>query len=68
MFKNIVLALSLAIYSISTYATPEVKPETKKVCQTQKDAKGVEKQVCKNVKIHKKLEGTPVPVKNDNRN
>jgi hypothetical protein len=55
MFKNIVLALSLAIYSISTYATPEVKPETKKVCQTQKDAKGVEKQVCKNVKIHKKL-------------
>jgi hypothetical protein len=37
--------------------------ETKKVCTSQKDKKGVEKQVCKEVKIHKKLDGTKVPPK-----
>ncbi len=37
----------------------EAKPETKKVCVTQKDAKtGKDKEVCKNVKIHKKHDGT----------
>ena len=38
--------------------------ETKKVCVMQKDAKtGKEKEVCKDVKQHKKLEGTKVPEK-----
>jgi hypothetical protein len=37
--------------------------ETKKVCNTQKDSKGKEVQVCKEVKIHKKLDGTKVPPK-----
>lgn len=38
--------------------------ETKKVCNTQKDAKGKEVQVCKEVKIHKKLDSaTKVPPK-----
>ena len=38
--------------------------ETKKVCVMQKDQKtGKEKEVCKDVKVHKKLEGTPVPEK-----
>lgn len=40
------------------------EPVTKKVCIDQKDAKtGKTKEVCKNVKVHKKLEGTQVPVK-----
>ena len=40
------------------------EPETKKVCLDQKDAKtGKSKQVCKEVKVHKKLEGTKVPDK-----
>ena len=40
------------------------EPETKKVCVMQKDAKtNKDKEVCKNVKIHKKLEGTQVPLK-----
>jgi hypothetical protein len=34
--------------------------ETKRVCHTDPKTK---KEVCKNVKIHKKLEGTPVPAK-----
>lgn len=37
--------------------------ETKKVCNTQKDKKGKEVQVCKEVKMHKKLDGTKVPPK-----
>ena len=36
--------------------------EEKKVCVTQTDAKTKkEKQVCKTVKVHKKLEGTKIP-------
>jgi hypothetical protein len=60
MFKNILLALSLTIFSIGVV---HAEPETKKVCEVQKDSKGKEKEVCKTIKIHKKLEGTPVPVK-----
>jgi hypothetical protein len=37
--------------------------ETKKVCNTQKDKKGKDVQVCKEVKLHKKLDGTKVPPK-----
>jgi hypothetical protein len=35
--------------------------ETKKVCHAEKDKKGKEVQVCREVKIHKKLDGTKVP-------
>ncbi len=37
--------------------------EVKKVCNKQKDNKGKEVQVCKEIKIHKKLDGTKVPPK-----
>ena len=37
--------------------------ETKKVCNVQKDAKGKETKVCKEIKVHKKLDGTKVPPK-----
>ena len=37
--------------------------ETKKVCNTQKDTKGKDVQVCKEVKVHRKLDGTKVPPK-----
>jgi hypothetical protein len=37
--------------------------ETKKVCNAQKDKKGKEVQVCRDVKVHKKLDGTKVPPK-----
>lgn len=37
--------------------------ETKKVCNQQKDNKGKTVQVCKEVKVHKKLDGTKVPDK-----
>jgi hypothetical protein len=38
--------------------------EEKKVCVTEVDAKTKkEKQVCKTIKVHKKLEGTAIPPK-----
>jgi hypothetical protein len=37
--------------------------ETKKVCNMQKDRKGKEVKICKDVKVHKKLDGTKVPPK-----
>jgi hypothetical protein len=37
--------------------------ETKKVCNAQKDKKGKEVQVCKEVHVHKKLDATKVPTK-----
>lgn len=58
--KSIILASAL-IFGVTT-AFAEV--ETKKVCVDQKDAKtGKTKEVCKQVKQHKKLEGTKVPEK-----
>lgn len=58
--------VSLFALSTSVYAE-EVKkkaPETKKVCIMKKDEKtGKEKEVCKQVKEHKKLDGTKVPEK-----
>jgi hypothetical protein len=37
--------------------------EVKKVCNKQKDSKGKEVQVCKEVRVHKKLDATKVPTK-----
>jgi hypothetical protein len=55
--KSIIVALTLA-FSMPVLA----EAETKRVCIEQKDTKtGKMKEVCKNVKVHKKLEGTKVP-------
>ena len=60
--KSILLAFAL-VFATTVYAT-----ETKKACVTQTDAKTKQaKEVCKTVKVHKKLETakapvTPVPV------
>ena len=51
---------------LSLLAPPTVfaAAETKRVCVEQVDAKTKKpKQVCKEIKIHKKLEGTKVPDK-----
>ena len=37
--------------------------ETKKVCHAEKDRKGKEVQVCRDVKIHKKLDANKIPPK-----
>jgi hypothetical protein len=68
--KKIITTLSLCIFSLVSIAcTNEVKseksePETKRVCVMQKDAKtGKDKEVCREMKIHKKLDGQKVPQK-----
>jgi len=55
------LALMIGLFAVtSVYA----EAETKKACVKQKDAKtGKEKEVCKTIKVHKKLEGTAIPPK-----
>ena len=68
--KKILLVLALALGSQFVHAE-EPKKETKRVCvDVKKDGKEVKdpktgktKQTCKEVKQHKKLEGTDVPVK-----
>jgi hypothetical protein len=69
--KKILLALALAVGSQFVHAD-EPKKETKKICVDVKDKAGKDvidsktkkiKQNCKEVKQHKKLEGTDVPVK-----
>ena len=68
MMYNLILAIGLAIASVTAYAADG---ETTKVCvdvkdakgQPVKDAKGNVKQNCKTMKTHKKLDGTEVPPK-----
>lgn len=65
--KKLLAATFISLFALSSvsYAAEEKKqPETKKACVMQKDAKtGKEKEVCKTVKAHKKLDGTKVPEK-----
>ena len=68
--KHLLIAFALALGSQFVIAE-EPKKETKKICvDVMKDGKEVKdsktgktKQTCKEVKQHKKLEGTDVPVK-----
>lgn len=55
-----VLFACLIAFATASYAADKA-PEVKKVCIDQKQKDGKTKQVCKDVKIHKKLEGTQVP-------
>jgi hypothetical protein len=72
--KNILISTVIALTSLGfiTSAQAEEKKETVKVCvdikdkegKPVKDAKtGKVKQSCKEMKVHKKLEGTKVPEK-----
>ena len=58
-----IIGLSVLSFNLQA-AEPAKKPEVNRACVTQKDAKtGKEKEVCKDIKVHKKLEGTKVPEK-----
>lgn len=68
--KHLLLALSLALSS--QFVIADEPRETRKVCVDVKDKEGKPvkdsktgkvKQNCKEVRIHKKLEGTQVPKK-----
>jgi hypothetical protein len=57
---NYILALAIALFlATSVYAAEE-----KKVCVKEFDNKAKkEKEVCKTIKVHKKLDGTKIPEK-----
>ena len=65
--KKLLIASLLSVFAVSSMAAGEVK----EVCHNKKDKAGnVVKgkdgkavQECKKIKVHKKLEGTPVPEK-----
>jgi hypothetical protein len=57
--KQLILTLTLIMFSASSFAV-----EPKKICIEQKDPKTQKlKQVCKVVKIHKKLQVKAIPNK-----
>ena len=57
----------LILFFVLLFTVPIVysgEPETKKVCKETKDPKtGKSKEVCREIKTHKKLDGTAVPKK-----
>jgi hypothetical protein len=70
--KNLLIAANIVIWSFVGYqATAYAETKTKQVCKdvvgkdgkTVKNKDGSPKQACKTIKVHKKLEGTPVPAK-----
>ena len=61
--KKFLIAFNLVVWSLVGYQVAYAA-ETKKSCVIQKDQKtGKEKEVCKEIKVHKKLDGTKVPEK-----
>ena len=64
--KKILLYLSMAIagFSFIAWNNSVFAAEEKKVCVKELDNKTKkEKEVCKTIKVHKKLEGTKLPEK-----
>ena len=65
--KRIIFAALISVFAVTSYAEAEKKEVCKDVVgkdgQVVKDKAGKPKQTCKTIKVHKKLEGTAVPVK-----
>lgn len=70
--KNLLIAANIVIWSFVGYQTTVyAETKTKQVCKDVigkdnkpvKNKDGTTKQTCKTIKVHKKLEGTPVPDK-----
>lgn len=67
----LLMALAVSAHAVDNHAAADAAKETKKICvDVKKDGKEVKdpktgktKQSCKEVKQHKKLEGTKVPGK-----
>jgi hypothetical protein len=57
---KILIVLNIIVWGLFSYQVSHAEAVVKKVCRT--DAK-TKKEVCKNVKTHKKVEGTKVPEK-----
>ena len=65
--KNLIIASILSLFAVSSFAGGEMKEVCKdkldKAGKVVKGKDGKPVQECKKIKVHKKLEGTPVPEK-----
>jgi len=61
MFIYLRMAVTVLISAVLVFQIHAA--ETKKVCHAEKDRKGKEVQVCREVKIHKKLDANKIPPK-----
>ena len=61
MFIYLRMAATVLLSSVLVFQIHAA--ETKKVCHAEKDRKGKEVQVCREVKIHKKLDANKIPPK-----
>jgi len=59
LIRMVVTAVASLMLAFNVHAGGEMK----KVCRMEKDKAGKEKEVCREVKVHKKLEGKAVPAK-----
>jgi hypothetical protein len=58
--NNIIRICWTVVIAFGIVTLAQAAGETKRVCKTDEKTK---KEVCKDIKVHKKLEGTPVPEK-----
>ena len=58
--NNIIRICWTVVIAFGIVTLAQASGETKRVCKTDEKTK---KEVCKDIKVHKKLEGTPVPEK-----
>ena len=61
MFIYLRMAITVLLSSVLVFQIHAA--ETKKVCHAEKDRKGKEVQVCREVKVHKKLDANKIPPK-----
>lgn len=59
LIRMVVTAVASLMLAFNVHAGGEMK----KVCRMEKDKTGKEKEICREVKVHKKLEGKTVPAK-----
>jgi hypothetical protein len=58
--NNIIRICWTVVIAFGIVTLAQAAGETKRVCKTDEKTK---KEICKDIKVHKKLEGTPVPEK-----
>ena len=61
MFIYLRMAVTVLLSSVLVFQIHAA--ETKKVCHVEKVKGGKEKEVCREVKVHKKLDATKIPPK-----
>ena len=62
-YLTLVFLTALLSFSSAAYAQEKGQSRTKKVCVNEKQKNGKTKEVCKTIKMHKRLDGNAIPNK-----